>query len=227
MWDRATFSRQENAITSRSMRFLVVLVLTIPSRAGAQGVDAQLHGVIRDRTGAELPGTLVSVSNVDTSIVRSATTDATGRYWVVPLPAGSYTVKAERAGFRTETRPDRVFPVGERIIIDFVLEVAATQSVDVVETSPALETTRNTLSRLVTRDEVDLLPVVDRNFNALASLAADVTATGTYGCVDIGGSRDFQNGYHIDGVSAEGLGAGEQRITYAQDWIQKFEVLTG
>ena len=215
-------------MTSLVMRFLVIVVaMSLPSRAGGQGVDVQLHGVIRDRTGAGLPGTVVSVSDADATIVRSATTDATGRYRVLPLPAGLYTVKAERAGFRTETRPGRVFPVGERVIIDFVLEVAATQSIDVVETSPALETTRNTLSRLVTRDEIDVLPVVDRNFNALASLAPDVTATGTYGGVDIGGSRDFQNGYNVDGVSAEGLAAGEQRITYAQDWIQEFQVLTG
>src|SRR6185369_10651969 len=58
-------------------------------------------------------------------------------------------------------------------------------------------------------------------------LAPGVTPTGIYGGVDINGSRDFQNGYDVDGVSAEGLAFGNQRITYAQDWIREFQVLTG
>ncbi len=92
--------------------------------------------------------------------------------------------------------------------------------------APVLETTKNTLSRLIIRDELDALPVADRNFNDLASLAPGVTPTGIYGGVDINGSRDFQNGYYVDGVSAEGIALGDQRITYAQDWIKEFQVLT-
>ena len=68
--------------------------------------------------------------------------------------------------------------------------------------------------------------MVDRNFNALAALVPGVTATGAYGGVDISGGRDFQNGYNVDGVSAEGLSVGEQRVWLSQDWIQEFQVLT-
>ena len=47
-----------------------------------------------------------------------------------------------------------------------------------------------------------------------------------YGGVDISGSRDFQNAYQLDGISAERQHVGDQRTAYAQDWVQEFQVLT-
>jgi hypothetical protein len=90
-----------------------------------------------------------------------------------------------------------------------------------------LEPSNNTLTRTVQTAEIDALPVINRNFNDLAALAPGVTKTGVYGGVDIGGSRDFQNTYHVDGVSAERQQVGDQRMPYAQDWIQEFQILTG
>ena len=196
--------------------------------AGAQSVDAAVKGFVTDQTGAVVPAAKVTLTNVETGLARSSTTDASGSYRVPPVPAGVYDVTAEAAGFRSQIRPRMLLHVGSTVTIDFVFdEVSATEAIDVVADAPVLETTKNSLSRLVARQEVDALPVADRNFSGLAALAPGVTPTGTSGGVDISGSRDFQNGYYVDGVSAEGLGLGDQRIAYAQDWIQEFLVLTG
>lgn len=101
-----------------------------------------------------------------------------------------------------------------------------TETVTVRGTLPALEATRNSLTRIVQRDEIDSLPVINRNFNDLAALAPGVTKRGVYGGVDISGARDFQNAYQLDGVSAERHHLVDQRIAYAQDWVQEFQVLT-
>ncbi|HMF59805.1 MAG TPA: TonB-dependent receptor, partial [Vicinamibacterales bacterium] len=117
--------------------------------------------------------------------------------------------------------------VGSTVTIDFSLAVAGvTERVDVSGSLPALDTTRNAVGRVVQRVEIDALPVVNRNFNDLAALSAGVTKTGAYGGVDISGSRDFQNAYQVDGVSAKRQRLGDQRMPYAQDWIDEFQVLT-
>lgn len=202
-----------------------VITLMSPPSSAAQSVDAVFKGAVSDMSGALISGATVTVRNVDTGLVDLATTDETGQYRSALLPAGSYSVTVEREGFRVQVRHGRLH-VGAVLTIDFRLELAAqAATVDVVGDAPVLETARNTLARLVTNEEIDALPVVDRNFNALASLAPGVTPTGTYGGVDIGGSRDFQNALLVDGLSAESLGAGDQRVLYAQDWIREFQVL--
>jgi hypothetical protein len=207
--------------------FVILVSLSWPWVAAAQSVDVVVKGLVTDQTGAVVPGAMVTVTNVETGLVRSAATDRSGFYRVPSVPPGVYAVNAALGGFRPQMRANQILHVGTTVTIDFVFDaVAATEAVDVVGDAPVLEATKNTLSRLVAREEIDALPVADRNFNGLAALAPGVTPTGIYGGVDISGSRDFQNGYYVDGVSAEGLGLGDQRIAYAQDWIREFQVLT-
>jgi hypothetical protein len=206
---------------------VLLLAWLAPAVTAAQSVDVSVSGIVTDQTGAVLPGVTITATNSQTKLVRSATSDAAGLYGLPPLPAGVYEIKAELPGFRTQARSGLTLHVGTTISIDLTLEVAAAnEAVAVVASVPVLETTKNTLSRLVAKEELDSLPVVDRNFNALAALVPGVTPTGAYGGVDIGGSRDYQNGYVIDGMSAEGLAVGEQRVRLSQDWIQEFQVLT-
>jgi len=215
-------------VTLLRFGFVVLATVACTRVAAGQSVDAIVKGLVTDQTGAVQPGATVTVTNVETGLVRSATTDGSGFYRTPPVPAGVYNVTAELAGFRPQIRMRQILHVGTTVTIDQVFDaIAAAEAVEVVSEAPVLETTKNTLSRLIIRDELDALPVADRNFNGLASLAPGVTATGIYGGVDIDGSRDFQNGYYVDGVSAEGIALGDQRITYAQDWIQEFQVLTG
>jgi carboxypeptidase family protein len=206
---------------------LLVVTVIIPATLAGQSVDVVIAGVVVDQTGAVVQGATITATNVATGVVRLATSDSTGQYRVAPLAAGVYNLKAELVGFRPQLRTGQILHVGTVVTIDFTFdEVAAAAAIEVIGDAPVLETTKNTLSRLIDKAEIDGLPVVDRNFNALASLTPGVTATGIYGGVDISGSRDFQNGYNVDGVSAEGLGVGDQRVAYAQDWIQEFQVLT-
>ncbi len=195
--------------------------------AAAQSLDVTLKGVLRDAGGGIVTGATVTATNINTGFARSAASDSAGFYRLPPFTAGTYDVKAELNGFATEVRKNQTFHVGTTISLDFTLKPAAVaEIVEVVAETPVLETTKNTLSRLVQKSEIDTLPVVNRNFNDLAVLAPGVTNTGVFGGVDISGSRDFQNAYNVDGLSSETHVIGSQRITYSQDWIQEFQVLT-
>ena len=90
----------------RLARFLVVgcLVLT-PATAAAQQASGSITGVVRDTSGAVVPGvTVEAASPALIEQVRSVVTDAQGRYQIVDLRPGIYTVTFTLAGFSTLKR---------------------------------------------------------------------------------------------------------------------------
>ena len=195
--------------------------------ASAQSVDTVVIGVVRDPQGAAVAGAEVTVVNEQSGLSRSSSSDAEGRYRLPPLPAGDYTLRVQRRGFVGIVRPNQSLTVGATVTIDFtIFEAIAADSETTVTAGAVLETTKHSTSRLVSRVEIDALPVEQRRFGGLAALAPGVTPTGIYGGVDISGARDFQNAYILDGVSAEGVFLGNQRYAIAQDWIQEFQLIS-
>ena len=205
----------------------LALVVAFQTIALCQSLDAVVQGSVADDSGASVPGAVITASNQATGLSRSATTDSDGHYVLLNLPPGRYDINSELSGFAAAIVSNQTLHVGSTVTIDFSLAVAGlTERVDVSGRLPALDITRNAVGRVVQRVEIDALPVVNRNFNDLAALSAGVTKTGAYGGVDISGSRDYQNAYQVDGVSAKRQRLGDQRMPYAQDWIEEFQVLT-
>ena len=214
------------------MRYRLLLLASVfvlqSLHARGQSVDVVIAGTVFNGSGAVLPGATITTTANATGVLRSVVTDATGRYALLNLPSGIYNVRAELPGFSAHTRPAQTLHVGTIVTLDFVLTIAGGgETVTVTGELPAPEPTRHSLSRVVQKREIDALPVINRGFNELAALAPGVTKTGVYGGVDISGSRDYQNAYQVDGVSAERQFIGDQRVKYAQDWIEEFQVLTG
>ena len=86
------------------LRYVAVLIgaVLLPSLAFAQ---ATLTGIVRDTSGAVLPGvTVEAASPVLIEKVRTAVTDGNGRYQLVDLRPGAYTVTFTLAGFNTFKR---------------------------------------------------------------------------------------------------------------------------
>lgn len=204
-----------------------LLCALIAAIAQAQTIDAVLTGSVTDELGVALPGATLLATQGATGVTRSVITDAEGRYVFLTLPAGMYHIRATLDGFAPSSRQAQTLYVGTTVRIDFSLSLAGVaELVTVRGTLPLLQTSQHSLTRLVQTAEIDALPVVTRNFNDLAALAPGVTKTGVYGGVDISGRSDFQNAYHVDGVSAERHHLGDQRMPYSQDWIQEFQVIT-
>jgi peptidoglycan hydrolase-like protein with peptidoglycan-binding domain len=200
------------------------LILLVPSLAGGQSLDVVLMGKVADASGAGLPGATVTATDEVTGVLRSAGADRDGYFVLLNLPASIYNIRVELDGFSPKILRAQTLHVGTTVVIEFSLNVAGVaETIEVRGNVPVLETSKNTITRLVQTDEIDALTVINRNFNDLAALAPGVTKTGVYGGVDISGSRDFQNAYQVDGVSAERQRLGDQQIPYAQDWIQEFK----
>jgi TonB family protein len=111
------------------------------STASPDKAACSLTGRVIDPTGAEVPGTRITITNVDTGAIRTLTTDKTGQYVANGLAAGNYTVKAEQMGFKTALRTGIVLKAGacERIDVGLTLEVGCCEYVS-VELAPKVET---------------------------------------------------------------------------------------
>src|SRR4051812_7779242 len=91
----------------RSCVLLILFLVSalIPSTASAQGVLASITGVVKDSSGAVLPGVTVEVSSpVLIEKTRSAVTDGSGQYRITELRAGTYSVTFTLTGFSTVKR---------------------------------------------------------------------------------------------------------------------------
>jgi hypothetical protein len=217
---------------SRTGLLLLALGL-VPGLLGqealAQGYNATLRGKVVDEQGAALPGVVVTVRNVGTNDTRSVTSGVAGLYFLPSLPAGTYDVTAALSGFATGKRSALVLRVSQEATVDFALKVGQmSEEITVSAEAPILETTRNTLGTIINKDQIDELPVIDRDFASLAKLSPGVS-TGVGGNGDtlsFNGQHGFSNGFFVDGATAEWQYYGKQSSTFVQDWIQEFQVMT-
>jgi hypothetical protein len=122
-----------------AMVWLGLLLFAILA-VGQASFQAQIRGVVRDQSGAVIPGAKVTITNVATNNPESAQTDVNGY-----CPA-TYTLTAEASGFQTKEAKDVVLAVSQQTTLDFTLVPAGiATSVTVTETAPLLDTGNSAL----------------------------------------------------------------------------------
>src|SRR5262249_47188319 len=110
--------------------------------AFGQGATATMSGIVRDASGAVLPGVSISVKNAESGLTRTALSNETGAYNVQLLPVGPYEVTAELAGFRQQVRRGINLSVGQEAVVNLTLEVGSVaEQVTVTEEAPLVNTT--------------------------------------------------------------------------------------
>jgi len=205
------------------------IALAMAPTAWAENSMATVRGRVSDEQGSSVEGASITARSPETNASRTVVAGSSGQYFIPNLPAGTYELRASAPGF-SETRMARlVLRVGRETTLDVTLKVGGlTEDLLVTDAAPLLETTRNTLGAIIDKDQIDRLPVIDRDFTSLALLAPGVTfGTGGYGpTLSVNGQRGFANGFYVDGTTAEWQHFGKQSATFVQDWIQEFQVMT-
>src|SRR6266699_6722402 len=109
--DRMNFYRpirtrnQGNGHWHQWVIFSALMLLSIVGPAFAQLPTATILGVVKDSSGAAVPGATLTVRNSATGLVRTVVSDASdGSYRFPVLPVGNYDVSVSRSGFKTDTR---------------------------------------------------------------------------------------------------------------------------
>ena len=175
----------------------------------AQVTTGTISGTVTDPTGAVIPGSTITVRNVETGITRIISTDAAGRYTAQQLGLGGYEVTAGTAGFQTTVRAGIELTVGRQAVVDFTLRVGAVaETVTVTGEAPLLETTNATVADLVTESQMRDLPLNGRSFTNLVALQPGVVTDlgipqGVFqggGRMSLNGARPQQSLYLLDGT---------------------------
>ena len=213
--------------------WLVAFAILIGFAAPAFAQNAQIVGIVKDSTGAVIPGATVTAKNLDTGFARSAVTESDGAYRLVSLPPGRYSLTAELQGFNTETRPDIVLVIDQTATIEFTLRPATVaETVTVTGESPVVDLTRSDVSTAVSTRQIQDLPVASRRWIDLAMLTPGTSQDnirGFYyrGNVNVGaGTREYSNMVNVDGVNNTWAEMGEPRQNFGMDAIQEFKVST-
>src|SRR5215471_4896056 len=84
----------------KNLAVALLFVLALVSAGVAQTSKGILSGVVRDATGAAVPGATVTVTDQDTGETRTVTSEATGAYRIDAISPGNYKVHVEVAGFQ-------------------------------------------------------------------------------------------------------------------------------
>src|SRR5687768_3009109 len=211
-----------------------VVLATLASAAFAQQAGlGSITGVVQDATGAVIPGAKVTVSNETRGITRNLEANQEGFFSAPSLtPTGGYAVKVEAQGFTLYERKNIELLVGQQLNLPIVLAVAgATQTVEVTDGAPIVETTKTGVSQVVTTAQIDNLPINGRRVDSFVLLTPGVTNDGTFGLVSFRGIAGG-NSYLTDGNDTTNTfyneNAGRTRISsqISQDAVQEFQVLT-
>ncbi len=212
------------------------LLLLASSWMLGQAVTGNLQGRVLDATGAAIPDATVTVVNAATGLTRSATASAVGEYQFTGLPAGDYTINAEKQGFQKSAKKMHL-DVGASATMDFSLAPGQVQTqVEVQDVGAVAEPTRTMVSSVIDEHKIENLPVNGREFIDFALLAPGVTiGNTTSGSTDVivepvtklsfAGQNIHFNFIAVDGADDISTASGIQRGTPPQESVQEFRVI--
>ncbi len=217
----------------RSWKLLLVggllsALLGAAAPASAQIGAATLDGIVKDDSGAVLPGVTVTITNTANGRAQTLVTSGDGRYRAVALQPGPYQISAELQGFGT-VRRSLTLVVGAEATLDLALGVAAlSESVTVVGESPLVEVAKAQPSSVISSAQLESLPTLNRNFLVLAQLLPGTAPwrNGAFAVTKFGNVSDQRNSYTtiVDGGDIDDPIWGHPSINVSQDSIAEFKV---
>ena len=236
------------SIDSKSVWLTVVAgaMLIVASALQAQVESGKVVGTVRDATGAVVAEAAVTVTETQTNAESKTTSNSGGEYVVTELKPGTYTVKAEREGFKTAVQTAFKLDINQVIRVDLTLVVGSVQEeVLVTAAEPLVESETSSIGQVIDESRVHELPINGRNFMQLAYLSPGVNmgpaSTGSTGNVQQGqipederGNGSIQvnglwatnNNYLLNGFDNNEQQIGFELIEPPVDAIQEFKVQT-
>lgn len=202
----------------------------------SQVVSGTIVGTVRDPSGATIPGTAVTLRNLDTNQTRESSTNEVGAFTFATLTPGRYRVSTAHTGFKSAVTSDIELQIDQTARVDLTLEVGqVNEEVVVSATAAALQTDTATMGQVIAEKPVSDLPLDGRNFLDLANLSAGVVPVSANSgqqnrigraelTTHVAGGRGYANSFLIDGIESRGARLGEISFLPAPDTIKEFKI---
>src|SRR5688572_19442064 len=214
---------------------IILGVLLLPATAIAQQATASgIAGVVRDTSGAVLPGvTVEATSPALIEKVRTVVTDSEGRYNIIDLRPGEYIVTFTLAGFNALKREGIELTSGFTASVNVDMQVGAvTETITVTGEAPLVDTRNARRQTVVSSDLLNVLPSSVKNLNNLVALTPGFRGNEGF---DVTGAYSGQIGatFHGKGgtnVQFDGMGiqhaSGNQGYNANADTVQELVMYT-
>src|SRR5579862_4272787 len=199
--------------------------------------NSTINGTVVDKEGAAIPNAHLVLTDTSTNTSTSTDTNGAGVFTFPGLNVGTYNLKVTAKGFEGYSATGLVLNVSQTLTNDVKLTIGA-ETVEVSVTADALQvqTDSNTVSTLISSEQIAKIATQNRNFAALAALGLGVssalpdnntpTSVAANFTISVNGLRQSHNIWLIDGGEADDRGgAGGMDIMPSQDAIAQFETL--
>jgi hypothetical protein len=208
------------------------LVALVPAPASAQIADAVIEVVAMDESQAVLPGVTVTAIRPDTGFTQTSVTDGSGGARFIGLLPGTYTVKVELEGFAAINQEGVTLRVGQTIKLTVTMKVAKmAETVTVTADAPLVDIYKTDSSTNITPEQIQELPVANRDFQSLAFLTPGTTRErggnrfiGNQAVIGAAGNAS-QSTIMVDGVDFTDPTLGLARARFSQDAVGEFRVI--
>jgi hypothetical protein len=210
---------------------LICVVFLFPLLIFGQAETGLITGVVTDSSNAVVPGATITVVSTATGLTRSTTSASAGEYTITNLPPTTYTLTIEHAGFQKYVRQVQV-SVGSRNDVSAQLNVTGSSTTVEVTASgetAAVNTETQTLSQVITAQQITDLPTLTRNPYDLVATAGNVaedTNSMRGAGFAINGQRSSDTDILLDGGENVDLFTATVGQSVPLDSVQEFRVVT-
>ena len=213
------------------------LLLLLCARQPLQAQSQPVTGTVVDPAGAVVPGATVTITDLNKGqVVKTTTTDASGRFSELNIQPGRYSVSIEVAGFKKSTVSFDVDVDRQVTLGNIALTVGnVTETVSVNEVAPPVETSSMDKAYLVDQQQISQLPMNGRNWIALMNTVPGMSSSAqsdfNVNFNDVSqfhglGGRGSQNNFYLDGSPNVDVGDNQSQYTQPSiDALGEFRVL--
>ncbi len=257
---RIATRRRRSAKSRRPALIVAALLLALfaaaRGRADAQDLDEMtISGRVVDQDGAAVVGARVVAKLAATGASRESKTDGEGRYRLVELAPGAYTLRASADGFASEERANVSALAAQNVRLDFTLRpagVAAEQTVSAAASEGAIDTARTVVGGTVALKEIERLPVFtrspldlvftlpgvteeplstrdaaeDRDSRTRSNARGAATTPEEAGVFALSGGAAYSNNITIDGLDNNDDRAARERFQPSIEAVDEVQVIT-
>lgn len=218
------FVIQEDGL-NMGLRFLAMCLaaLLTASPLAAQEQRGTIEGVVKDSSGAVLPGATVEATGQNGAVI-STTSDDTGTFRFPSVAPGTYVVSASLQGFSAGKLEDVGVGLGQVKKVDFALVVAGlAETVQVTSETPLVDVRQSARQTNIRAEQVELLPK-GRDFTSLVTQAPGANSESKLGGLSIDGASAGENRYIIDGIETTDLQDGLSGKSVIAEFIEELQV---
>jgi hypothetical protein len=212
-----------------SLLLAACLICTVTPSMG-QATTGQIVGQVTDATGAVIPKAAITATDENKGVTFTGVTDASGRFTVLNMPPGSYSVTASVPGFAESKFTHAVLTIDQNMALNFKLQVgAANASVEVTDAPPVLQTQSAEVGTTISGQSIVDMPLQGRNFYDLTTLVPGVAVVGgsiNSFALSVSGQREFGNSIQLDGVESTTNRTQDVTVAPNVDSVDEFKVVT-